>query len=903
MTVALLWTGGFCVLRTCDFLLESRPVPVTRPPSLRTKLLVRLRSWCRCALAQLALGLLSSVLRISRPALLRYFLLVLGCLFGMSWPIHALLLCKTICVDAGFLCLILLLTAQFSASTLHSIFSLNRLLAAVLIGSSLITITIYSPAAVVVVAVLPTWWVNFSTWKPSTSCITLGLLFLPSLVAEAGPITLWCCALVSLGLWVSEMRVHYVSQLVLARREWELHKQVTSARRPDLLPSSHSSSEGGSQPRQRTVRQFRRRRRPAQHHGQFLSVKRLLLNHRPPIVKLENLQYPGEIKLPPRPAIVMDWKTSLLLKYKYARQLAHVFAVARFDPTFGQPCQGPCSSRYALTDVDDSDSEHSTTAVDEDMPNAHSDRDGDVTGTILLFDVVHLSVLLDSDNPARAIEKVISRHKRHGRNGGGHVYLCRFAGQAKTGWVTWDQFTEETEEIVGQKWGQERVIEEEAWLAKHLAGARVGKAKPLRSKGVRNKSTKAGRRVRPLQTSESKRLDRAHLRIDSSSDSDDTDDVKEQTSKGSALAAALDRNFETAHPTNAGPHDCNLGALPEWDGVQRLVNDFRGRTSEPRVSRAVCAVCGEHAWAHDVSTFKCLSRNARPKAGETPLPSIVREGMRNHLKHRATPGRQKAVWAKTRGMQQLSECLLEPLGMDLHHSTLNMCTTCLTDLSNDTLPKLAIANGFFLDEIPGVLLDLTWAEKKVISLWRPSLHVLHLNGQDRVSKRSRSTVLKIRGHCISLPQKAASILSVLPPPASDLPEMIKAIFVSADGKLPDPILLKMLLGVRQQKIRDALEWLVVHHPDYRPAKSTISADNLATYTPPDTDDLIPPVFWASILASGDTAHASKDSASYCNADDPDHVDIEISDSDSDDDDGFVREEHLHMSGMVDVVRC
>jgi len=212
---------------------------------------------------------------------------------------------------------------------------------------------------------------------------------------------------------------------------------------------------------------------------------------------------------------------------------------------------------------------------------------------------------------------VLRRNKRHGRNGGGHVYLCRFAGQAKNEWVTWDQFTDETKQSVGARWGQERVVEEEAWLAKHLADVRMGKVKPHQPTGVhvRARRTKAGRRRRPLDTSESKRMDRTHLRLDSSSDSDDAKEVAEQTAKGQALATALDRNFEDDHPTNPGPRDCNLGPLPQWDNVQRMVNEFRVRTSEPHVGRAVCAVCGEHAWARDVSTFKLLGRNVRPKPG------------------------------------------------------------------------------------------------------------------------------------------------------------------------------------------------------------------------------------------------------------------------------------------------
>lgn len=74
--------------------------------------------------------------------------------------------------------------------------------------------------------------------------------------------------------------------------------------------------------------------------------------------------------------------------------------------------------------------------------------------------------------------------------------------------------------------------------------------------------------------------------------------------------------------------------------------------------------------------------------------------------------------------------------VDLEHGYLNVCNSCGDFLARGDLPRLSLANGLWRGPRVPELCNLSWAERRLISLFRTSLTILHLQGSHNVQAGS-----------------------------------------------------------------------------------------------------------------------------------------------------------------------
>ena len=100
--------------------------------------------------------------------------------------------------------------------------------------------------------------------------------------------------------------------------------------------------------------------------------------------------------------------------------------------------------------------------------------------------------------------------------------------------------------------------------------------------------------------------------------------------------------------------------------------------------------------------------------------------------------------------------------IDEELSAFQLCNSCELCLSRDSdkPPRCALANFLSRGIAPPELTDLTWAERRLIALFRPSLFILTLQGKRTIklpdglethpsssSKELDTCQWKLRGHC------------------------------------------------------------------------------------------------------------------------------------------------------------
>ena len=183
--------------------------------------------------------------------------------------------------------------------------------------------------------------------------------------------------------------------------------------------------------------------------------------------------------------------------------------------------------------------------------------------------------------------------------------------------------------------------------------------------------------------------------------------------------------------------------------------------------------------------------------------------VKNYLKILEAP----SVTKKER--HKISDDLQEyPLAID--HSCKTICNSCHGSLRNGKIPKMALANGLWLGQVPDVLSSLRYFEKMLVARARHSL----------CSIRIASGMRKMKAHAISYQQPIPKIYNVLPPPKADIEEVIAIMFTGPCKPTPADFKCTPFL-VRHNKVRDALEWLILNHDDYQYV--TISLQNLDGY--------------------------------------------------------------------------
>ncbi|PPQ65718.1 hypothetical protein CVT26_000335 [Gymnopilus dilepis] len=145
-----------------------------------------------------------------------------------------------------------------------------------------------------------------------------------------------------------------------------------------------------------------------------------------------------------------------------------------------------------------------------------------------------------------------------------------------------------------------------------------------------------------------------------------------------------------------------------------------------------------------------------------------------------------------------------------------ICPSCDKALAAKKMPLYALANGFWIGDVPDELEDLTFAEKLLVARVR----------HNRCVVRVASGRVKMMANVIMFSNPTPLIYDVLPPPKDDLDDVLAFIYTGSSmpteyDKSRTPLL------VRRNKVGRALSWLKLNHVDYHDIE--ISSENLKDY--------------------------------------------------------------------------
>jgi hypothetical protein len=163
-----------------------------------------------------------------------------------------------------------------------------------------------------------------------------------------------------------------------------------------------------------------------------------------------------------------------------------------------------------------------------------------------------------------------------------------------------------------------------------------------------------------------------------------------------------------------------------------------------------------------------------------------------------------------------SDTICEINGPVLDRRCSQVCETCRVSLRRGKVPRLALANGFWLGDIPEVLSDLRFVEKLLIARIRHNCCFV------RVASGGR----KLISHVVAFESPIPKVYHALPPPIEDLNETL-AILFTGPCKPTDKDFTRTPLLVRRNNVVRALEWLKLNHANY--ADLEISHENLSKY--------------------------------------------------------------------------
>ena len=194
-----------------------------------------------------------------------------------------------------------------------------------------------------------------------------------------------------------------------------------------------------------------------------------------------------------------------------------------------------------------------------------------------------------------------------------------------------------------------------------------------------------------------------------------------------------------------------------------------------------------------------------------------------------------------------------------------------------------MANGLEIGSVPSELAQLTWAEQRLIALYRVTIDLVYFYNDDRPGDMERKTFHSLprllgkdsagnwKGRCFCVPQDSFSVNDVLPPDPEELTSTFRVIFLGAKPPEPKDIDLQKALTVDRKKVKAALEWLVVNNELYKRRferkQLRISQANLDKL--PDSAAVPQAVRDDAILRSVDSSKLSVDTSSYTR---PDSVD-------------------------------
>lgn len=132
-----------------------------------------------------------------------------------------------------------------------------------------------------------------------------------------------------------------------------------------------------------------------------------------------------------------------------------------------------------------------------------------------------------------------------------------------------------------------------------------------------------------------------------------------------------------------------------------------------------------------------------------------------------------------------------------------VCEGCSLSLTKGKRPLNALANGFWVGEVPDELASLTFVEQLLVARVRTNRCVVHVSsGQS-----------KMMANAISFSAPTVKVYSRLPPTREDLEEGLAFLFTGVAPPTDEDMKRTPML-VRRNVVKRALDWLKLNHCDY-----------------------------------------------------------------------------------------
>lgn len=220
-------------------------------------------------------------------------------------------------------------------------------------------------------------------------------------------------------------------------------------------------------------------------------------------------------------------------------------------------------------------------------------------------------------------------------------------------------------------------------------------------------------------------------------------------------------------------------------------------------------------------------------------------------------------------------------GILLHHSALTLhdghlhghiCCKCLQELHAHKLPKLVLANGLWIGEVPQELAILTLPERVLIGLYFPVSFIVKLFPQKKGSRNWDTSAMNsgvhgnVSTYRLNTEDIAAMVEGCLLPCIPDLLPAIIGITIIGPKNLPAHNLPRFLT-VSRERVKQALIFLKRENPLY----SDISISDLHLDLLP-SDVAVPSQLLSVVKHSSDTQLLDQEHEGYVVEDDDDQID-------------------------------